>query len=639
VQFYARTDGTYGNHFVSEHAETVLGIPSDPDTFLERAIERVPPSHREELRASIETAIAEEESWRVEVPFDRPDGERIWLLGTSTPQRRGDELVFNGVLLDITEQKMAERHLRKERNRFATLFHNLPTPVVHGEPDEEGRLRARRVNAAFESVFGLAEEEVRGEDIQALIVPSDEQASADSIRRRLLAGEPVDREVRRKTTTGPRDFRVQVALREGESGPEEGYAIYTDITERKRRERILQERQANVEALYRATDRLLRAEDEQQIAASILDLVNEVFGYLVGVRLARNGELVPVQLSPEIPEHVPSRPSFNIEGESVAAKAFREGETLAFDDLRTADDPFDYGEVRAAAIIPIGEHGTISVGDVEVGGIDDFDRRLIEVLATYASTAFDRLDREETLIEAKEQAEEAARLKASMMANMSHEIRTPLTSVIGFAEILAERLEGELGTFAQRAHRSSNRLMKTLESVLELSRLEAGTFDLNRESVQLSVVVESTVERLRPEARRKGLSLTADLPDREVTGLLNEEAVRRILENLLENAIKFTPDGGAVEVRLRRDEEEIVLEVEDTGVGISEEAIPEIFEAFKQESEGLDREYEGSGLGLSIVQEMTGALGGTLEVETEKGEGSRFTVRLPRRDEDSSAED
>jgi PAS domain S-box-containing protein len=83
---------------------------------------------------------------------------------------------------------------------------------------------------------------VQGEDIQALIVPSEEQASADSIRRRLLAGEPVDREVRRKTTTGLRDFRVQVALREGESGPQEGYAIYTDVTERKRREQTLQGR-------------------------------------------------------------------------------------------------------------------------------------------------------------------------------------------------------------------------------------------------------------------------------------------------------------------------------------------------------------------------------------------------------------
>jgi PAS domain S-box-containing protein len=639
-QFYVRPDGTYGNHFVSEHAETVLGISSTPDTFYERAVEHIPPAHRDRFRRSIEEAVEHEEPWQVEVPFDRPDGTRIWLLGTSTPERREDELVYNGVLLNITEQKRAEQRLREERDRFATLFHNLPTPVVHGEPDEEGRLRARSVNAAFESVFGVTEEEVRDEDIQALIVPPGEQDSADSIRRRLLAGESVDREVRRTTSTGLRDFRVQVALRDGESGPREGYGIYTDITERKRRERTLQERQEKVEALYKATNRLLRADNEEDIAASIIDLVNEVFGYLVGVRLAKDEALVPVQLSPEISEHTPPRPTFDIDGEGIVARAFRDQDTIAYDDLRTADDPFDYGEVRATVIIPIGKHGTISVGTLEVGAIDDFDRRLIEVLATYASTSLDRLDREEALIAAKEEAEEAARLKSSMMANMSHEIRTPLTSIIGFAEILTEHLDGELGTFAQKAHRSSNRLMRTLESVLELSRLEAGTFDLPLEPVQLTEVVESTVDRFRPEARQQGLSLHTQLPDQSLTVRLSEEAVRRILENLLENAIKFTSEGGTITVRLQVEATESLLEVEDSGVGISEDALPDIFKAFKQESEGLDREYEGSGLGLSIVQELTEALDGTLDVETEKGEGSRFIVQFPcNKNEESGPED
>jgi PAS domain S-box-containing protein len=630
-QFVVADDGTSRYRFVSEHTEAMLGISSVPVSFHERFLEHVPDSHRADARAATEQAIQDETPLRIELPFDRPDGTRIWLLCTSTPVRENGHLVFDGVMLDITDRKEIEHQLREERDRFATLFHNLPTPVVHGEPDEEGRLRTRSVNAAFESVFGIAAEDIQGEDIQDLIVPPDEQDSADSIRRCLLAGEPVDREVRRQTTSGRRDFRVQVALHEGESGPDEGYGIYTDITERKRRERILQERQEKVEALYRATDRLLHADDSCEIAVSITELLNEVFGYLVGVRLVEDDALVPVQGSPELSDHVSPHPSFDIQGPSVVADAFRSGDTIAFDDIRAADDGVDYGDVRAAAIIPIGDHGTISVGALEAGAIDDFDRRLIEVLATYASTSLERIDREEALIEAKEDAEAAARLKSSMMANMSHEIRTPLTSIIGFAEILSERLDGELETFAQKAHRSSNRLMRTLESVLELSRLEAGTFDLNREEVQLAAIASDTMERLRPQAQRKGLSLTIDRPDRPVTGLLNEEALRRILENLLENAIKFTPEGGTVSVHVRTDDADgaLVLSVEDTGVGISDEALPEIFEAFKQESEGMDREYEGSGLGLSIVQEITDALGGTLHVETEKGEGSRFIVRLP----------
>jgi signal transduction histidine kinase len=112
-------------------------------------------------------------------------------------------------------------------------------------------------------------------------------------------------------------------------------------------------------------------------------------------------------------------------------------------------------------------------------------------------------------------------------------------------------------------------------------------------------------------------------------GQWNEAALNRILENLLENAIKFTPEEGVVRVQAKTEGDDTVLIVEDTGIGISDEAVSDIFQAFKQESEGVDREHEGTGLGLSIVDRLTEALGGTVEVDSEKGTGTRFTVRLP----------
>jgi len=233
------------------------------------------------------------------------------------------------------------------------------------------------------------------------------------------------------------------------------------------------------------------------------------------------------------------------------------------------------------------------------------------------------------LRQAKEEAEEASRIKSTMLKNLSHEIRTPLTSIIGFARVLKENLSGEDGRAARLVHEAGKRLKGTVDSVLQLSKLETGTQDLNRERLDLRTVTKEVADLLRPRAEGKNHRLRTDLPNAPVEGWWNEGALRRIVENLLENAIKFTPDGGRIDLRVHEENGRAVLEVEDTGIGISEEALPDVFDAFKQESEGLTREYEGSGLGLSNVRELTELLDGTVEVESEKGEGTCFTVRLP----------
>jgi len=268
-QFFARENGTRGTHFVSKRAESMLGLSPDRDNFFEHFVERVPASHREAFVASIEEAVDHERPWHFEMPFQKPSGERIWLMGTSTPTRREDEITFNGVVLDVTDRREARQVLRDERDRFATLFHNLPTPVVHGRPNDEGRFQVDSVNETFEAVFGYAEDDIRGEALHSLIVPPDAQEEAAALRRRLLRGQPVRQEVRRKTADGVRDFRLQVALRKGEDGPTEGYAIYTDVTERKERERTLARRKALLEAQAEATiDGLLVVDEDRHVAFS-----------------------------------------------------------------------------------------------------------------------------------------------------------------------------------------------------------------------------------------------------------------------------------------------------------------------------------------------------------------------------------
>ena len=243
---------------------------------------------------------------------------------------------------------------------------------------------------------------------------------------------------------------------------------------------------------------------------------------------------------------------------------------------------------------------------------------------------------ERKLRRAKEKAEEAARLKAAMLANMSHEVRTPLTAIIGFAEILQNELDAGNARFAKTIRNSSHRLMDTLNSVLDLSKLDAGAYALRRTDVDVLARIRDTVAMMQPMAESGGIALDVTKEtSRSLVGSLDAGAIDRIMANLISNALKFTPDGGRVEVRIRYESDAspmAVVEVEDSGVGIDPEFLPHLFEAFRQESDGVRRTHEGTGLGLAITRRLTEILGGTISVESEKGEGTCFTVRLPLSD-------
>jgi PAS domain S-box-containing protein len=245
-------------------------------------------------------------------------------------------------------------------------------------------------------------------------------------------------------------------------------------------------------------------------------------------------------------------------------------------------------------------------------------------------------ERTRELRAARDEAERAERLKSALLTNMSHEVRTPLTSIIGFAQSIGEAVEdsdqdpGLVARFAGLIEKSGRRLRDTLGAVLNLSKLEAGEMDLAREPVDVARELDEAAELFELEAEEAGLTLTVDTPDTSLWAWADPDGLQVVLKNLLSNAVKFTDSGGRIDARARTTDDTVTVEIEDTGIGMDPAEVPSLFEAFKQASEGVGREYEGTGLGLAVTKEAIDQMGGSIEVETEKDEGTCFAVRLPR---------
>ena len=240
----------------------------------------------------------------------------------------------------------------------------------------------------------------------------------------------------------------------------------------------------------------------------------------------------------------------------------------------------------------------------------------------------------ETLLkEAKKKAEEMNRLKTVFLANMSHELRTPMIGILGYAESLYNELSGtDLREMAGIILKSGNHLMETLNLILDLSRIEANRLDIQLKEFNVSNIVIDVVKLFSVAAKEKSLILNTIIKDSKISALVDQRMFSQIIQNLAANAIKYTSKGEiSVEVNkaVIENKEFMELKVRDTGIGIPPESISKIFEPFRQVSEGLNRSYQGTGLGLTITKRFVEMMNGKITVDSILGKGSVFSVYLP----------
>lgn len=583
---------------VNSEFSSLLGyaFPEDLHHVSAHSLEATLGPTREDQRKLLFRVIREGVVEKVKVRVKRPDGTSRRLLFSAERTLVDDEVAALVMAVDIEQEEVLQETLRQERNFAHSVLNSIGEGLIMVDVQD----RITYANPAMEALLNTTLEHAHLKTVDQFIHPDARAAY------RARKGAQVTRMRHSYTTTllhadgsGVPVLVTAVPL-EDEGQLTGAIGVMTDL-------RPLREAEAKLKSLKDFYEEIL---DKLPIEVSAVDPEGR-FTYL-NPKTVKDPKRRSWLYGRTVAEY---GVAFGDNHERFAERHKWVLETLRSHFLQTRIET--YTRKNGSEIIvrhtlsPVhDEHGNVAFG---VG---------------FAQDITDEIRYTQELARARDRAEELSRMKSALLANISHEVRTPLTAIIGFADILQdELLDEEHRELAYLMKESGERLLATLNSVLDLARLEAGTLRLNLVPIDVHHETAAILRTFRAASHKPEIEFHQDIGTDTLLALGDAPAFQRVLSNLLSNAYKFT-EKGRITVRFRHHGDWLHIDVEDTGEGISPAFLPHVFDEFRQESDGLDRRHNGSGLGLSITKRLVHLMNGTISVASQKGHGTTFTVSM-----------
>ncbi len=576
--------------FINKHGAGALGYSTDFVYSKPNVISFLKPEDRESAQEYFEKNLQGEEGPGREYRLIKNDGTLLECIIYSSPLWRENKIKgIRGIVVDISDLKNIEKELQVSEKKYRVLFEKNLAAVFKSEIS--GKIID--CNEAFSNMFGYSssdellknngnefclEEELRKVIIPRLKKEKELNNFELNLQKKNGAGIWVLGNIGLIQNEHEKSFSVQGTL--------------IDITDKK-----IAEEQAKL---------LLQAVKGVNEYVIMLDVKHRIVfankAFLTASEYSEN-EILGKEISVISSERNP--PAMFEEMKRVRTIGNWEGEFIQ--------------KSKSGREFPI----RLSISKINIGNKNTgYDLAIAMDISLQKKF-------EQELKSAKERAEEMNNLKSIFLANMSHELRTPMIGILGYAGMIHDDTsDPEIKEMAGAVVKSANRLTDTLNQILDLSKVEANKIDLRLHKVRMSVIINEVIDHFKVASREKDIKLIYSEQDGNIFSMLDERLFSQIMGNLVNNAIKYTHKG-KVEVRLQKENEFAVVTVRDTGIGISEKYIDMVFEPFRQASEGYNRKFEGTGLGLTISRKFIELMNGSITVTSEVNKGSLFTVRFP----------